>query len=1191
MHLVSLVRKLSSSQIINDLYKRASRNERLTLSGGNRTTKALISSAIAKLENKSILILVPRLEDANRWISLLEVSGWLNPLLYPSCEVSPYATQGRTNEIVWGQMQVLGQLISEQNNQPKAIVATEKCLQPHLPPKELFASKCIRLSKGDEVLMEIVGNKLLSIGYERKSTISQEGEWSRRGDILDIFPVSSELPIRIEFFGDLIDKIKEFDPISQRSLDVINNILITPTNFESLIREKLEEKSFSSINKFLSEDSYNKYIDGQIFSDLRRFIGVSWNEPSSILDYLPKDICLAVDERSQIISQANTWYQHVEENYQELSKELKLTEKDREEWPSNLHYPVDRTLSKADRLFGFDLEEIYTENDSSNYFNLSSKSIKIPPNQFGTLAKKIRDMRNSKVLIWIVSAQPSRAVALLEEHECFSKFIPNPSDIESIDQLCKERTPIALKNTGNIEIDGIFLPVWNIALFTDKEFFGQQYLTSSGYIRKRGKASSSKINPHKMRTGDYVVHRNHGIGRFIKIEKSLISGKNRDYLVVKYEDGILRVAADQLGCLGRYRTSSEQHPKINKLGGKTWENTKKRAKVSLKKLAFDLVKLYAERADITGHSFPVDGPWQKEMEDSFTYNPTADQIKAVSDVKTDMERSTPMDRLVCGDVGFGKTEVAVRAIFKAVASGKQVALLAPTTVLAQQHWRTIKDRFAPYPIKVSLLNRFKTSSEKSEIVKELILGSIDVIIGTHLLLNKRVVYKDLGLLVIDEEQRFGVNQKEKIKTLKKDLDVLTLSATPIPRTLYMSISGVREMSLITTPPPGRRPIRTHLAIKDYEVIRSAICQEIERGGQVFYVVPRIENIEEVSIKLKEMIPSLSLLIAHGQMDEGQLENAMLAFNSGEAQLLLCTTIIESGLDIPRVNTILIEDSHRFGLSQLYQLRGRVGRSGIQAHAWLFYPQDISLTDSAKQRLRAIQEFADLGSGYQLAMRDMEIRGVGNILGVEQSGQMEAIGFDLYMEMLQEAIADIQGEKLPYVEDTQIDLKVNAFIPTDWISNTEEKLYAYKSASECNSHLFLMELTAFWIDKYGPLPSPVESLIQVLKLKIVAKTCSFTRIKQDKVNIILETKMEKSAFTKLRKALPENIQGRFNFIKRNDGTGQVIVRGLGVLAVEKQVDQLIEWIDLMSSEIKDSERYIKEQEKESIHKKDKSVIAL
>jgi transcription-repair coupling factor (superfamily II helicase) len=518
-----------------------------------------------------------------------------------------------------------------------------------------------------------------------------------------------------------------------------------------------------------------------------------------------------------------------------------------------------------------------------------------------------------------------------------------------------------------------------------------------------------------------------------------------------------------------------------------------------------------------------------------------------------------MDRLVCGDVGFGKTEVAIRAIFKVVTTAnKQVIFLAPTTILTQQHYHTLKERFAPYPINIGLLNRFRTASERKEIMQRLATGELDIVVGTQQLLSKEVKFKDLGLLVIDEEQRFGVNQKEKIKALKTQVDVLTLTATPIPRTLYISLSGIREMSLITTPPPSRRPIKTHLSPYNPEVVRTAIRNELDRGGQIFYVVPRVEGIAEVAGQLRQMVPGARIAIAHGQMDESELETTMLAFNNAEADILVCTTIIESGLDIPRVNTIVVEDSQKFGLAQLYQLRGRVGRAGIQAHAWLLYPNKNSLSDAARQRLSALQEFSQLGSGYQLAMRDLEIRGVGTLLGTEQSGQMEAIGFDLYMDMLQEAIREIQGQEIPQVDDTQIDLNLTAFIPADYIPDLEQKMTAYRHLAAASSKRELTQIAAEWSDRYGTVPAPVEQLLRVVELKQIAKSLGFSRIKPEgKQHVILETPMAEPAWKLLQEKLPEYLRSRFVYTPK-----KVTVRGLGSLKPQKQLENLIEWLGKM-----------------------------
>lgn len=1165
MTLESIAKYLETHQLTNELIGRTNRSERLILTGASRTAKALITTSLAKKESKKLLVIVPTLEDATRWFPLVKDCGWTKTCLYPTSEVSPYDSNKVTSEIIWGQLQVLSDILELKEDENIAIIATERSLQPHLPPLEYLKSKCIRLNVGDEINLSHLSLKMNDCGYIKSSNVDQEGTWTRRGDIIDIYPVSSELPIRLELFGDHIDKIKEFDPISQRSLDKIDNLCITPTGFDPLIINKLISIKNKDISILFTDDEYSELINSNSLESAKKYLGVAFDKPSSLLNYLDDNTFIVVDERLQAISHGNSWYNIVNESYNEVISNFVENRTINKIYKSNLHNNINDIYDQIDNYKGIDITDLEDTAKKDNVFNISSKVHKWLPNQYGKISLSLKEYIRNKYSVWIISAQPSRAVSLLEEHECISKFIPNKDDLNGINSILNDNIPVAIKNNNEGEVDGFYLPAWKIALITDKEFFGQHNISSTGYIRRRKQSQSKKIDPNKMKPGDYVVHRNHGIGLFQNIQKININGESRDYLVIKYIDGKLSVAADQLGSLGRYRNSNSKTPIISKLGGTNWNKIKEKAKKSVKKVAIDLIKLYAERSKEKGYKFPNDGPWQAELEDSFPYTLTLDQAQATKQVKSDMESEKPMDRLVCGDVGFGKTEVAIRAIFKAITSGKQIALLAPTTVLSQQHWRTISDRFAPYPIKVSLLNRFKTTSEKKQILSGLKDGKIDAVVGTHQLLNKKLVYKDLGLLVIDEEQRFGVNQKEKIKELKKSVDVLTLSATPIPRTLYMSLSGVREMSLITTPPPLRRPIKTHLAPIDNEIIRSAIKQEIDRGGQIFYIVPRIKGIDEVAAKLKLTIPNAKLLIAHGQMEEGALENAMLAFNAGEADILLCTTIVESGLDIPRVNTILIEDSHKFGLSQLYQLRGRVGRSGVQAHAWLFYPNDEKLNETSRQRLKAIKEFSDLGSGYQLAMRDMEIRGVGNILGIEQSGQMETIGFDLYMELLQETIAEIQGQDIPSVDDTQIDLPITAFIPGDWITDPDEKINAYRQATQCENNDELVHFASNLVDRYGTLPKAVESLIEVMKLKKIAKKCGFSRIKLSKPNVELETMMDEPAFKLLRNGLSNHLYGRFIY-KKCDRCSIVTIRGLGILDSDKLLDQLTAWLQLMFSEI-------------------------
>jgi transcription-repair coupling factor (superfamily II helicase) len=1157
MPLSALVRQLQQAPLTGELRARIDRSERLRLSGAGRAARALVSSALAG--HSPLLVVVPTLEEAGRWAALLELMGWRSCQLYPTSEGSPYEPFDPTSEITWGQLQVLSELLDGPDQ--LAIVATERALQPHLPPPAALQAQCLSLRKGDSLNLDALAETLTRLGYERVPTIEQEGSWSRRGDIVDVFPVSSELPVRLEFFGDELEKLREFDPATQRSLDPIAVVRLTPSGYGPLIAAALRDTMPDGLDALLSPEALEQLLEGGTPEGLRRLMGLAWSQPASLLDYLPADALVAIDERRACLAHGQQWFDHVVEHHAETEGELGAP------LPPAQHRPPADTLAEASAGFrGFDLAELHETDSHANSFDLASRSVPAYPNAFGKLAQLIKGFQQERATVWLLSAQPSRAVALLEEHDCVSRFVPNPGDLPAIERLVEQGTPVALKSRGTAELEGLQLPAWKLVLITDREFFGQHALAATGYVRRRRKAASRTVDPNKMRPGDFVVHRNHGIGKFLKLEKLAIGGESRDYLVVQYADGLLRVAADQLGSLGRYRATGDTPPELNRMGGTAWTRAKERAKKAIRKVAVDLVKLYAERHKAPGFAYPPDGPWQSELEDSFPYEPTPDQVKAIADVKRDMEQPSPMDRLVCGDVGFGKTEVAIRAIFKAVTAGKQVAMLAPTTVLAQQHWRSLSERFAPYPVKVSLLNRFRTAGERKTILDGLNAGTVDVVVGTHQLLSKGTAFKQLGLLVVDEEQRFGVNQKEKIKALRKDVDVLTLSATPIPRTLYMSLSGVREMSLITTPPPLRRPIKTHLAAIDEEAVRSAIRQELDRGGQIFYVVPRVEGIEEVGERLRQMIPSLKLLVAHGQMAEGELESAMVAFNAGEADLMLCTTIVESGLDIPRVNTILIEDAHKFGLAQLYQLRGRVGRSGVQAHAWLFYPGDASLSEAARQRLRAIQEFAQLGSGYQLAMRDMEIRGVGNLLGVEQSGQMETIGFDLYMEMLQECLAEIQGQDIPAVDDTQIDLPITAFIPGDWIPDNDEKMTAYRAAAECDTPESLLQLTTDWLDRYGTIPAPVQSLLQLMELKLLAKRCGFSRIKPEKPNIALDTPMEEPAFRLLRQGLPQHLHGRLVYQAGSGTTAKVLARGLGVLPIEKQVEELMGWLAQMAAQI-------------------------
>ncbi|MEZ2249477.1 transcription-repair coupling factor [Microcoleus sp.] len=1161
----SIIRTLGRSPLATELLNKLKRHGYVQLSGVARLPKGLVASALAQQEGQSLLVVTATLEEAGRWVAGLEAMGWQTVHFYPTSEASPYElSYSDESEMTWGQMQVLADLVQQPeittNSKPMAIVATARALQSHLPPPAAFAPYCLTLARGMVQDSKILDRQLVSMGYQRVPLVEMEGQWSRRGDIVDVFPVAAELPVRLEWFGDDLEQIREFDPSSQRSLDKIDRLVLTPTDFGGIVRGALGERLSLLTNREGAKGAKEEPPpappqggngeegeegEGKVIKGL---LGLAFEQPASILDYLPSNTLVAIDEPAQCEAHCDRWFEGAREQWESLIVSV-----------PKIHRSFAESMADVEAFPRLYLSELAESSVSvSGAINLASRPVPVMPHQFAKLSQMLREERDRGFSVFLVSAQPSRSVSLLSEHDCPAQFVVNPRDYLAIDKLLLQHIPVALKYSGLAELEGFILPTFRIVLICDREFYGQHSLATFSYVRKRRRAASKQVDPNKLSPGDFVVHRQHGVGKFIKLERLTIDRETREYLLIQYADGTLRVAADQLGALSRFRTVADKVPELNKLTGQTWEKTKTKVRKAVKKLAVDLLNLYAKRAKQTGYAFPPDMPWQQELEDSFPYQPTPDQLKATQDVKRDMEGDRPMDRLVCGDVGFGKTEVALRAIFKAVTAGKQVAMLAPTTILTQQHYHTLSERFSPYPIQVGLLNRFRTETERREIHKRLATGELDVIVGTQAVLSKAIKFRDLGLLVVDEEQRFGVKQKEAIKALKTEVDVLTLTATPIPRTLYMSLSGIREMSLIATPPPSRRPIQTHLAPYDPEAVRSAIRQELDRGGQVFYVVPRIEGIEELAAQLQVMVPSARIAIAHGQMDASELESIMLTFSAADFDILVCTTIIESGLDIPRVNTILIEDAHRFGLGQLYQLRGRVGRAGIQAHAWLLYPKQNQLTDAARQRLRAIQEFAQLGSGYQLAMRDLEIRGSGDILGTEQSGQMEAIGFDLYAEMLEEAIREIKGQEIPKVEDTQIDLSLTAFIPADYIGDLDQKMSAYRSVASASTPQELQQIQADWCDRYGPIPLPAKQLIRIVELKQIAKQIGCSRIKaENKQHIVLETSMEEPAWLLLKANLPEHLQSRFVYSK-----GKVTIRGMAVLSADKQLDNLIDWLGKM-----------------------------
>ncbi|MCD8378525.1 MAG: transcription-repair coupling factor, partial [Candidatus Gastranaerophilales bacterium] len=676
----------------------------------------------------------------------------------------------------------------------------------------------------------------------------------------------------------------------------------------------------------------------------------------------------------------------------------------------------------------------------------------------------------------------------------------------------------------NISTSGTIIENAKFLLLTDKELFNKKNKDITSTKRSYFKEKAEYIESiNDIQSGEYVVHSIHGVGIYQGLTRQELDGQLKDYLTIEYANkDKLYIPAEQINLLCRYRGAGAVRPKLSRMGGSDWENTKSRVKKEVEKIAVDLLRLYAKRKMLQGISFDADTAWQVEMEESFEYTETPDQMKAINDVKSDMENINPMDRLICGDVGFGKTEVAMRAMFKAVTSGKQVALIAPTTILALQHYRTISERFKPYQIDVELLCRFRSVKEQKETLKNMALGNCEVVIGTHKLLQNNIIFKDLGLLVIDEEHRFGVRHKEKLKQFRENIDIISMSATPIPRTLYMSLSGIKDMSVITTPPKNRLPIKTFVGAYNEQTIKNAITHELDRDGQVFYLYNRVETIEEFKLKLQELVPNARIAIGHAQLSENQLEDVIVGFEEHDYDILLCTTIIENGLDIPNANTIIIHDADKFGLAQLYQLRGRVGRSERQAYCYCLYKSGKNLTKEAYQRLMAIKEFSSLGSGYQIAMRDVEIRGVGNILGTKQHGHMVNVGFDTYCRLLDETINELRGEKIEKKIPAIVDINVTAFIPDDWVGSKEQKMIEYKRLADVHNETELSYIEAEWKDRFSKIPEEVANLIKLVQIRLAASGAGVTTIRETPDNIRIYTPFTANEWRILQMKLPKHI---------------------------------------------------------------------
>ncbi|QED45887.1 transcription-repair coupling factor [Cytobacillus dafuensis] len=1076
------------------------------ISGLSGSVRTFFLASVYEQTRKPILIVTHNLLQAQKlYDDIVHLVGESEVFLYPANELIAAEISIASPELKAQRIEVLNYWSKSSNG---IMIAPAAGLRKILPPAALWKESQLTLKVGDELLEEQL-LMFVQMGYSRVGMVSSPGEFSVRGGIIDIYPLTETDPIRIELFDTEVDSIRSFSLEDQRSKEKLLEVTIGPAteyplqpmHFKKMI-EKIETGLGTSLKK-IKDDKAKTLLAQNIGYELEqlkmgskpdqlfKYLSLAYEEENSLVDYLPENGLIFVDEVSRV---------------QEMNDSL---EKEEAEWYTSLlsEGQIIHDVKISHNLRGFLQKKkqplIYMSlflrhvpnTNPQNLINVSCKQMQNFHGQINVLKAELeRWKKGSYTVIFLGSDQErvKKLTRVLEDYEIEATFIAEDQDL-----LLKKVQIIE----GSLQT-GFELPSQRLAVITEEELFNKK---TKKQPRRQKLSNAERIKSYsELKVGDYVVHVNHGIGKYLGIETLVINGVHKDYLHIRYQGSDkLYVPVEQIDLVQKYVGSEAKEPKIYKLGGNDWKRVKKKVESSVQDIADDLIKLYAEREASKGHAYSPDGEMQREFEAAFAYQETDDQLRSIHEIKKDMERERPMDRLLCGDVGYGKTEVAIRAAFKAVADGKQVAFLVPTTILAQQHYETMRERFQDYPIELGLMSRFRSRKQQTETIKGLKAGTIDVVVGTHRILSKDISYRDLGLLIVDEEQRFGVTHKEKIKQLKTNVDVLTLTATPIPRTLHMSMLGVRDLSVIETPPENRFPIQTYVMEYNGGIVREAIERELARDGQVYFLYNRVEDIERKAEEISILVPDARVTYAHGQMSENELESVMLSFLAGEFDVLVSTTIIETGVDIPNVNTLIVHDADKMGLSQLYQLRGRVGRSNRVAYAYFTYRKDKVLTEVAEKRLQAIKEFTELGSGFKIAMRDLSIRGAGNLLGAEQHGFIDSVGFDLYSQMLKEAIEDRKGNmETREKQRLEIDLELDAYIPDSYISDGHQKIEMYKRFRGASSLEDIEELNEEMIDRFGEYPVEVSYLFQVAEMKVHGELSGIEIIKQTKNEVLI-----------------------------------------------------------------------------------------
>ena len=963
------------------------------------------------------------------------------------------------------------------------------------------------IRRGESFDLDSLLAHLNTVGYTSTDVVEMPGQYAVRGGILDVYSPEADRPLRIEFFGDEADSIRKFDPASQRSSTPVDEALLLP-----LTETPVSEHLLGAIHTRLSGkriEGSEEIIEAAVRAGgLNVFPGWEFYSPvaganSTIFDLIPSAAVL-LDEPHQLTEEFDRFWTRVADVH-ERSGVGNLVR------PEDLYLAPDDWWQKTSTLPGADIEHLGITRSLDDHSEVSLLT-QPSPRFHGAVPTMLQEVQKlnadgKRVLFAVPNiGEVERLADVFTEYNVSFKLGSRTRGGESYaDETSYFAGEVLTTTLATAYIpEGVLVPEANLAIFGSRDLFDESDAVASRPQRSKSKVSAFLSDFRDLQVGDYVVHVEHGIGQYQGLKEINHGDGPAEFMLLEFAEGArLYVPLTRLDLVQKYRSSEGAKPVLSHLGTQSWSKTKARVKKAMKDMADELLKLYAERKTAVGHAFPPANEWFREFEDAFEFNETDDQAQAIKDVIRDMESTQPMDRLLCGDVGYGKTEVAMRAAFKAIADNKQVAVLAPTTVLAFQHFETFKQRFAPFPVTIEMISRFRNAKQQKEILQKTEAGKIDVFIGTHRILSKDIKFSDLGLLIVDEEQRFGVRHKERIKQMRKQVDVLTMSATPIPRTLHMSLVGLRDMSVIETPPKDRMAIQTVVASWDEKLIQSAIEQELERGGQVYFVHNRVDTIWEIAAKIQALVPKARIIVGHGQMSEGELEKVMLKFMHHEADILVSTTIIENGLDIPLCNTILINRADRLGLSELYQLRGRVGRSNRRAYAYLMLPPEIELTPIARRRLAALKEFSDLGAGFKIAALDLELRGAGNMLGGEQSGHIEAIGFELYTQMLERAVREMKGEAAPDEAETQLNLGLNIRIPADYVPEENQRLQMYKRVARVETEQQLTDVAAELQDRYGPPPPAVRNLLDYASLKLLCMKVGVNAIERKRDNVTLK----------------------------------------------------------------------------------------